>query len=385
VIVRQLAGELCRRGAKVTVITSGRAGSHDAGSAEALEQGVRIRRVPLPASRNTESALGRLWLFSLFNFLSLVVALGTGGADAVLAISPPFTSGIVGKIVATLKGIPSIYVVQDLQTEAYVQFGVLRKPWLIAVFRTLERLAFATNTRVVAIAESFAVHMRAQGVAGDRIAVIPNFVDTSEIRPLPRQNPFAIKNGLADRFVVMHAGSIAFRHGLETVIDAAALLLDEPEILIAVVGDGSKRRELENRIATLALPNVRLMPFQARDDLPQLRASADVHLVTLRRGMTLHSVPCKVYEIMAAGRPFLASVDAGSEIDRIARDTESGVVVEPESAAALASAIRHLYYDRQATERRGTEGRAVAVDRYNVQTAALAYEALILDITAPSR
>ena len=380
VLVRQLVQEFQRRGHVVTVVTSVAEGSEVSRRGWSSDGEARVLRLPLPKFRESDSTFARLLVFGCFNVLSFVAGIFSGPQDVIYAPSPPFTNGLVTWLLGRLRRIPSVYNVQDFQTEAYVQFGVLRNPFLIRVFRAMERFACAANTRVTVLAQSWCEYLKGEGVDPGSIAVVHNFVDIEEIRPLPATNGFSRRHDFNARFVVMHAGTIAFRHGLGVLVEAAALLGDLPDVLFVIVGGGSKHEELEGQVEKAQLPNLVLLPWQSRADLPYVRAAADVHMIVLRRGMTTHSVPCKVYEIMASGRPFIAAVDADSEIDLIASQVDCGIVVEPESAKAIADAVRRLHGDRKMAREMGEIGRGEAVARYSVTTSADQYEALFEEI-----
>jgi len=364
----------------VTVVTSVAEGSEVSRRGWSSDGEARVLRLPLPKFRQSGSTVARLLVFGCFNVLSFVAGIFSGAQDVIYSPSPPFTNGLVTWLLGRLRRIPSVYNVQDFQTEAYVQFGVLHNPSLIRVLRAMERFACMANTRVAVLAQSWREYLEREGVDASRIAVIRNFVDIEEIRPLPISNIFSRRHAFDGKFVVMHAGTIAFRHGLGVLVEAAALLGDLPDVLFVIVGGGSKRTELEEQVEKAELPNVLLLPWQSRADLPYVRAAADVHMIVLRRGMTTHSVPCKVYEIMASGRPFIAAVDVNSEIDLIAGQVDCGIVVEPESAQAIAAAVRRLHGDRKMAREMGEIGRGEAVARYSVTTSAGQYEALFEEI-----
>src|SRR5204863_1431329 len=118
-----------------------------------------------------------------------------------------------------------------------------------------------------------------KGADAAKTLVIPDWADCSAIVPAPKRNLFSIAHGLADEFVVMHSGNIGLSQGLETVIDAAALLKGIQEIEFVFVGEGVKKAALADRARALGLGNVRFMPYQPQDRLTDSFAAADVFLV----------------------------------------------------------------------------------------------------------
>ncbi len=143
--------------------------------------------------------------------------------------------------------------------------------------------------------------------------------------------------------------------------------------MFVVNGGGSARPELERRAA--GLDNVAFVDMQPKERLPEVLAAADVHVVPLKRGLARSSVPSKLYSILAAGRPIVASVDPGTEVARTVERAGAGLAVGPDDAEAFTKAIRRLL-DAPGRGARPWERRAGAfVERWASPAAvAAAYE-----------
>jgi colanic acid biosynthesis glycosyl transferase WcaI len=206
------------------------------------------------------------------------------------------------------------------------------------------------------------------------VRVIPNFVDIEHIQPAPRENHYRQEFGLAGKTVVMYAGNVGFSQALDLVLDAAAALAHDPDLVFVINGGGAARAELERK-ASVA-PNVRFVDMQPRDRLPEVLAAADIHVVPLRRGLARSSVPSKMYSILAAGRPIVASVDPGTEVATVVKRANAGIAVPPDDPEAFTKALARLVADPDEVERMGRSGRAF-VERW-ASPAAIAeqYEAL---------
>jgi len=215
--------------------------------------------------------------------------------------------------------------------------------------------------------------------------VIPNCVDTDYITPRAKDNAFARREGLVDRFVVLFAGNAGLSQGLEHVLAAAKALGDHREILFLLVGNGAAKPALEAQAAEMGLGNVRFMPFQPWEEVPDLYASADVCLIPLRKGIAQDSVPSKAWTIMAAGRPIVASVDMGSDISTELRQAGCALCTPPEDPAALARAILELYADPARRERMGANGRCYVAARYTPEIVARQYDELFRRVTRRRR
>ena len=192
--------------------------------------------------------LARLVDYAGFHGVSLVAGAVLGeGFDLVLAPSPPLTIGLGAWLIGLMRRAPFVYNVQEIYPDVAIRLGVLRNRSLIRLMYRLERFTYRRARRVVVISERFRRDLLAKGVPDEKLVVIPNFVDTDFIRPMPRRNSFSASHGLDERFVVLYAGNLGLTQGLETVLEAAASLAARPEVRFLLVGDGARRAWLERR------------------------------------------------------------------------------------------------------------------------------------------
>jgi len=212
-----------------------------------------------------------------------------------------------------------------------------------------------------------------------------DWLDPDFIKPLPRRNPFSARWGLDQCFVVLYAGNIGLSQGLEYVLEAARLLSGEPEIRFVFVGDGAARKNLEEQATLGSCNNVCFIPFQPRELLPYVLASADISLISLRQGVSADSVPSKLYSILASGRPVVAAVDPGSDTWRLVESANCGSCVNPEDPEALAAAILGMYRDETRRLEAGANGRNYAVTHHSRTAAARKFHEAILALGTQRR
>ena len=122
------------------------------------------------------------------------------------------------------------------------------------------------------------------------------------------------------------------------------------DVDLAVIGEGDERPRLEALIAELGLAGrVRLLGY--RTDLPDWYEAMDVFaLSSLREGL-----PNVLLEAMALETPVVATRIAG--VPRLVRDGENGLLVQPDSADALAGALGRLLRDADLRLRLARAGR----------------------------
>jgi colanic acid biosynthesis glycosyl transferase WcaI len=230
---------------------------------------------------------------------------------------------------------------------------------------------------ITVISERFRQRLLAKGVADKKLRVIPNFVDTDFMQPGNRQNPFSEAHELNDKFVVLYAGNIGLTQGVETIISAARQLQDVVNLQFVIVGDGTRRSWLEEELAADSLPNVLLLPYQPRSMVPFIYATADLCLVPLKKGTAQETFPSKIYTIMAAARPVVATADPDSELAWLVGEAACGWAAPPDDVAAMVAAIREASNQREVACQRGEMGRAYVVDHHSRQAVTGQYDALI--------
>lgn len=325
------------------------------------EVGGDVLRLWVYASGCKQRMLHRLMSYLSFNSLAaLFGSIQQRRYDVILAPNGSFFTGLAAAVIGAVTATPFVYNVQDLYPEVPVQAGQLTNRYAIVGLARLERLMYRLAAAISVIAPSFARSLHAKGVAPAKVVLIPNFVDTEFIQPLPRCNFFSASLRYNDKFVVSYAGNLGYVYDLDSLLDAAALLADQPDIQFLIVGEGVNKPAIEQRARALNLTNLRMLPFQPHEHLPWLRATADVQVALHRPGTTGYSLPSKIYEIMASGRPLIASADPGSDVATLMAEAACGVCLPPGDPHILAQTIMALYANPALRATYGERGRRYA-------------------------
>jgi colanic acid biosynthesis glycosyl transferase WcaI len=332
---------------------------------------------PFPTS-DKRNILRRAAAYAGYSTLVAAIGMRGGPVDGVLAMSPPLTLGLAGRAIAARRRAPLIFNVQDVYPDVAVELGVLVNPRVIALARRLERICYERADAVTVLSEDLKENVLVKARSDTRVQVIPNFVDTSTITPREADNAYRREFGLTGKRVVMYAGNVGLSQSLDLIVDAAAALAYEEDLVFVINGGGAARPALERKAE--GLPNVRFVDIQPPDRLPEVLAAADLHLVPLKRGLARSSVPSKTYSVMAAGRPQLASVDGGSEITRLLELSGGGVAVAPEDPEAFTKALRDLLDAPERMEEMGRAARAFVEGWASPAAVGRAYEELFEEL-----
>jgi glycosyltransferase involved in cell wall biosynthesis len=348
-----------------------------------VRNGVTIERVP-STSFDRARLPGRGLNYLTFMSAALVRGLAVGRPDVVLCMTDPPMLGAAAVFVARRHRSPLIVVSEDVFPEIASTLGRLRNPIVIAALRRSVSFYLRRADRIVAIGETMRARLQAKGAPPDRIRVIPNWVDVSQLRPKPHENDWAAENGLSGKFVVMHSGNVGHAQDLDTLVRAAERLRDLEDLEILIVGSGARRAEVMRLTEQLGLENVRFLPYQPRERLSESLSSADVHVVGLAPGLAGYVVPSRLYGILAVGRPVIAAVDAESETAGIVRSADCGFQVLPASPDLLAETIRRCHASRSELERLGANGRAYVEREGGREVAMERYRELLAEVRAPA-
>ncbi|MCU1355318.1 MAG: glycosyl transferase, group 1 [Acidimicrobiales bacterium] len=392
-VMTQIAEQLVARGHRLHIVTSLPWYQH-----HALEPGWegrivrhedtpwgRITRVhPFPTDKRNIPA--RAAAFAGFTALSGLAGLVTRSKpDAVLAMSPPLTLGLAGWAIAKAHRVPFVFNIQDVFPDVAVELGAITDQRVIRVARWLERETYLRADAVTVLSDDLRDNVAAKiagrrGRAGDaaKVRVIPNFIDTEWIRPSERENAYRREFGLEGKQVVMYAGNVGWSQSLDLLLAAAAHLAHDPDVAFVINGGGVARLDLERKAAGLA--NVHFVDLQPKARLPEVVAAADLHVVPLRTGLARSSVPSKLYSILAAGRPLVASVDGGTEVARTVIEAGAGLAVPPDDAERFTKAIVHLLAHPDEARAMGAAGRRFVEGWASPAAVAGAYEALFREL-----
>lgn len=381
----QLLAQLCEALARdydVTVVT-GHLHGHELPDEE-QRNGVRIIRVRSTTYERSQLH-HRAANYGSYLGESVRAALRGERPDLVLCMTDPPVVGDIGLVVARRFDVPLLVISQDVFPEIAERVKRLEHPLVLGALRKLVGLYLRRADRVVAIGETMKLRLVHKGAREGRIEVIPNWVDTSEIKPQPRRNAWSRKRGLDDELVVMHSGNIGHAQDLDTLVRAATFLRDLDRLRIMVIGFGARHGELTRLAQRLEVTRmVHFLDYQPREQLPLSLATGDLHYVGLARGLSGFVVPSRLYGILAAGRPVLVSADADSEIVRIVEEVGCGIVVPPGRPELVASVIRDVAEGRLSLVGMGDLGRAWVEREADREVAFDRYRRVVADVVASS-
>jgi glycosyltransferase involved in cell wall biosynthesis len=373
-----LAESLVERRLSVTALSS--RGRYNGGRAlppREVYRGVRVERA-WATSFGKNSVAGRLTDYFTFYVGAAWNLLTLPRHDIVMALTLPPLIGLLALVVCRLRGMKLVALVEDIYPDVGVALGTFSEGGLLArLLDRLNRLVLSKADRVIVLGDCMREKVAAKIGSGaeGRIDVIHNWADGKKIRPLAagEKNCFVEEHDLHGRFVVQFSGNFGMVNDFDTPLEAARLLKDRADIIFLFIGDGVRAGEIREFVSRHELPNVRVLPYQPRENLLYSLAAGHAHLVTLAEGLAGLSVPSKTYGILAAGRPVIFVGDPGSDIARLVAEHNCGAVVRTGQATQLAGIIAAWANEPAAMAKLGDDARALFVRRFDRPQAVAAY------------
>ena len=328
-------------------------------------RGVDVTRVPIFPD-HSRSAVKRIVNYLSYSISAALIGIFvTKKPDVIFVYGSPYTTAIAGWVHSKIRGVPYVFNVLDLWPEALEASGLMPSrlaAWLVGAGA---RLIYRSAAAIVVVSHGFRSHLIELGVQPEKISVVSNWVDTDLYKPVERSEEEREKRGMSGHFNLLFAGNVGPAQGLETVLEAAALLRDRTDIQFLIAGDGVSLAGLKNQAQRLGLENVRFLGRLPESEMPALFAAADVLLVTLKRHPLFDiTIPHKIFAYMASGKPILAAL-SGESADIIEQAGAGRGIPpgDPENLARTVVEMARLNADELAAM--GAHGRAAVCERYS--------------------
>lgn len=299
-------------------------------------EGVPVTRVALFPSHDS-SALRRLFNYGSFAVSAAVASLLRRRPDVAYVYHPPGTVALPALTLRLLRGVPFVYDVHDLWPDTLSSTGMVSSGGALGVVGAGMKWVYRMAAEVVVISEGFRQRLHERGVAENKVTVIPTWTYENDIAVAAATQPGENAPGL---FRVVFAGTMGKAQALDTVLDAAALLLGE-RVEFVLIGGGIDVDRLRARTEAERIDNVAFLPRRPPSEIGDVLASADALLVHLRRDPLFEiTVPSKTQAYMVAGKPILMGVSG--DATQMVEEADNGVSFTPEDPSALADAVRQV-------------------------------------------
>jgi colanic acid biosynthesis glycosyl transferase WcaI len=323
--------------------------------------GVRVYRCPIyvprkPSGRTRVLHLGSFMLTSL----PIMLSQAQWRPDVVLTVEPTLMSAVAGLMTARMAEAVAWLHVQDFEVDAAFGLGLLESDGHVRrTAEMVERRTMRGFDHISTVSEKMMERLPEKGIAVEKTVMFPNWVDTDAIAPLPGPSRLRHQLGLGpDRVVLMYAGNMGMKQGLELLPLLANAFASDPRIHFVFCGDGAYHAQLAGMVHGAA--NVTMLPLQPFDRLNDLLNAADIHLLPQRPDAADLVMPSKLTGMLASGRPVIATAAQGTQVAITLG--ACGIAVPPLNHPALFAAVRALADAPEMRHNLGVAARAYAVE-----------------------
>jgi colanic acid biosynthesis glycosyl transferase WcaI len=341
-----LAVYFAEQGHEVTVVTafpfypSWRKRPKDRGKLFEAEEyeGVKVLRgyLYVPKDPTASKRILHELSFTIFAGLNFLKA---GRHECVVVSAAPISLQLVGVIFKLLWKAQLVIHIQDLQSDAALSLGMVRLRFLLKLLSKFEAFLYRHASWVATISPAMKENLRQKGVRQEKLAIYPNWIDVAEVSRLNQKNltgNFLSKYPVAqDKFTIAYAGNIGVKQSLEVLVDLAEASQGHEDVHYFIIGEGSRRSQVEKYAKDKALKNVTFVPFMPQKHYFEMLQDIDVLFVSQKAGSGNVFLPGKLLGIMAMSKPLLVSADLDSELAAVVSEAECGFVSAPSDLNSL--------------------------------------------------
>lgn len=340
-----LAEDLAGRGCQVTVLAGrrGYAAPHPVYPRREVYRGIRVIRV-CRFQFGRRNRITRLLDALLYNLAFTVRMAFLPRFDRVVALTTPPMVAFSALLFTRLRGGRLIYWLMDLNPDQAIEAGWIRRGGIRAKFlEAILRLVLKNCGGIIALDKFMKNRVIARGAPEERIKVLPLWAQNGDQETVPHeQNPFRAEHQLRDKFVVMYSGNLSVCHPLDTLLEAARLLKDDPEVVFLFIGGGERVGDVLCYRDQEKLSNVIYLAYQPRSKIKYSLSAADVHVVVMGNNYPGVVHTCKIYGILKIGRPFIYIGPERSHIGEIMAGSGVGYRVENGNPAGVVEALGEI-------------------------------------------
>lgn len=340
-----LAVGLAEKGHQVTVIAGDRGYDDPAKRFARREtwQGVNIIRIP-SFSLGKHSKWRRFVNFASFLINCAWRLLLLPRFDVVVALTSPPLISLLGSLFVQIKGGRFYFWVMDLNPDEAVAAGWLKENSLAGrILRRFLRYSLQHANRVIVLDRFMKERILKHGISDERVTVLPPWAHGDAVRfDEAGRRVFRERHNLSQEFVVMYSGNHSPCHPLDTLLEAALRLAGRSEIAFCFVGGGTEQAKVKAFAGEHKLNRISSLPYQPLEDLAGSLSAADLHTVVMGDGFSGIVHPCKVYNILSVGVPFLYIGPSESHVTDIAAQATNGFAMYSARHGEVDRVVAHI-------------------------------------------
>jgi putative colanic acid biosynthesis glycosyltransferase WcaI len=367
----QIGAFLAKKGHEVTVFAPGvnlrtqKRHAHLKGKlySEKNIDGVRVI-FPWGLEDFRRSALHRLTFEALFTAWVVALMPKVGKVDVIVGAYPPAIMPSVGLLISKMFGLPYIFEVRDLMADALVANSYTSSRLFIKASAFAEDYVAKHCDHIITVSKGIKTALVKKGVDQRKITPVLNGYEPQVFEQADRSYDARQEYGWGNRFVSIYAGGLTQSYDIPTMLQAAEMAKDDPDLHFAIIGAGEKKTEYQQYCSEQALDNVQFLDVQPRLRMPAILSAADVGLHMFRDDPLWHYVlGNKPFDYLGSGLPMIYCGE-GDTADLI-RNSGGGFVVRSERPDLLLEKIRWLKEHPEERKKKGRQAQKYVQENCN--------------------
>ena len=361
----EFAQKLIKRGHVVTIVCgsywiaeTGLVGAFVGGQRTGTVDGIRVIELELEYS-NSDNFLWRTFVFFRYSVQGVRIALKEN-YDILFATSTPLMAGIPGIFAKIFRSKPFIFEVRDLWPDLPKAMKVITNPIILKLMDWLETILYKTATACIGLSPGIVDGIKKK-TPNKKLAMVPNGCDLNLVYNVT-------KNTKDKKFIAVFTGAHGFANGLDAVLDAAKILIqnDEENIEIQFIGDGALKPKLIKRAEVENIKNCKFKDPMPKDDLfiyIQREASVGLMILDDIPAFYYGTSPNKFFDYISLGLPVLNNYPGW--LAEMITDNNCGLAIKPGDPEAFSEALIKMKNDRKSLARMGQNAKQLAASNFD--------------------
>ncbi|CEA12620.1 glycosyltransferase family 4 protein [Methanobacterium formicicum] len=300
--------------------------------------------------------------------------------DVCLMYIPPLPLYQLANKIRKYDGTPSILNYQDFHPQELIDVnygGIQRNLIMIKLLEYMEKKSYKTADYITVLSEGGIDYVVNKGADPSKVTHIYNGIHPSDIEIFEAHKDFKKKENIEDKFLISYAGILSPFQGIDNILNVAKELKDHKDIIFYLAGDGMIKEHLEDRINNENISNLKLLPFQPREEYFNLVNSSDISIVSLDERMLAPCLPGKLTNLLSLKQPIISIVSPEAETAHFIELANCGILVEPGDVLGFKNAILKLKEDSVLKKTLGNNGRNFVEKKMNLDKNVEVYQKII--------
>lgn len=303
--------------------------------------------------------------------------------DVCLMYIPPLPLYQLANKIRKYDGTPSVLNYQDFHPQELidVNYGGIKNNFImIKLLEHMEKKSYMSADYITVLSEGGIDYVIDKGADPDKVTHIYNGTNLDYMEKFRGKKDFKEKEGIKNKILVSYAGILSPFQGIDNIINLAVELQDHEDLIFYIVGDGMIRESIENRVKEEDISNVKIIPFQPREEYLNIVNSSDISIISLDERMKAPCLPGKITNLMALEQAIIGLAPLRSETANTIRKSKCGFVVAPGDNTQFKKILLCLKDDNKLRVELGKNGRLFLENNMNLDDSVLEYESIFLSL-----